>query len=198
ALPGIIGSLTATTIAVIGYTAIPGPVGGKGLGDLAIPNGYQSYDNAVMVAPLAARVVIVIAVQALGSALSRAVDHRAAARCPASSPASEGQTHDPVLPPHRSGLPPHHPAGLRRGPRRARPRRLRRRRPRGPDGGGRRDHHPHRRLPGPARPDPPVRPGPPRRGRGPRARDRAVHRLPAPQPGAERRRPRRELLPDPR
>ena len=57
-----------------------GTVGGKGLGDLAIRNGYQSYDNVVMVATVVVLVVIVIAVQALGSALSRAVDHRAAAR----------------------------------------------------------------------------------------------------------------------
>ncbi|HJG90929.1 MAG TPA: ABC transporter permease, partial [Brachybacterium massiliense] len=67
-------------IAVIGYTAMAGTVGGKGLGDLAIRNGYQSYDNVVMVATVVVLVVIVIAVQALGSALSRAVDHRASAR----------------------------------------------------------------------------------------------------------------------
>jgi D-methionine transport system permease protein len=80
ALPGIIGSLTTTAIAVIGYTAMAGTVGGKGLGDLAIRNGYQSYDNVVMIATVVVLVVIVIAVQALGSSLSRAVDHRAAAR----------------------------------------------------------------------------------------------------------------------
>lgn len=80
ALPGIIGSLTTTTIAVIGYTAMAGAVGGKGLGDLAIRNGYQSYDNVVMVATVLVLVAIVIAIQALGSALARAVDHRAAAR----------------------------------------------------------------------------------------------------------------------
>jgi len=80
ALPGIIGSLTTTAIAVIGYTAMAGTVGGKGLGDLAIRNGYQSYDNVVMIATVVVLVVIVIAVQAFGSSLSRAVDHRAAAR----------------------------------------------------------------------------------------------------------------------
>ena len=80
ALPGIIGSLTTTAIAVIGYTAMAGTVGGNGLGDLAIRNGYQSYDNVVMIATVVVLVVIVIAVQAFGSALSRAVDHRASAR----------------------------------------------------------------------------------------------------------------------
>ncbi|PWH06171.1 methionine ABC transporter permease [Brachybacterium endophyticum] len=77
ALPGIIGSLTTTTIAVIGYTAMAGAVGGKGLGDLANRMGYQSYDNVVMVATVLVLVVIVILVQALGSVLARTVDHRA-------------------------------------------------------------------------------------------------------------------------
>lgn len=80
ALPGIIGSLTTTMIAVIGYTAMAGTVGGKGLGDLAIRNGYQSYDDVVMIATVVVLVVIVIAVQALGSALARVVDNRASAR----------------------------------------------------------------------------------------------------------------------
>ncbi|WP_152353686.1 methionine ABC transporter permease [Brachybacterium subflavum] len=77
ALPGIIGSLTTTTIAVIGYTAMAGAVGGKGLGDLANRMGYQSYDNVVMVATVVVLIVIVILVQSIGSVLSRVVDHRA-------------------------------------------------------------------------------------------------------------------------
>ncbi|MBK0332436.1 ABC transporter permease [Brachybacterium halotolerans subsp. kimchii] len=77
ALPGIIGSLTTTTIAVIGYTAMAGAVGGKGLGDLANRMGYQSYDNVVMISTVVVLIVIVILVQSLGSVLARAVDHRA-------------------------------------------------------------------------------------------------------------------------
>jgi D-methionine transport system permease protein len=77
ALPGIIGSLTTTTIAVIGYTAMAGAVGGKGLGDLANRMGYQSYDNVVMVSTVVVLIVIVILVQSIGSVLSRVVDHRA-------------------------------------------------------------------------------------------------------------------------
>lgn len=80
ALPGIIGSLTTTMIAVIGYTAMAGAVGGKGLGDLAIRMGYQSYDNVVMIATVVLLIVIVILVQAVGSALARVVDHRAVRR----------------------------------------------------------------------------------------------------------------------
>jgi len=77
ALPGIIGSLTTTTIAVVGYTAMAGVVGGKGLGDLATRMGYQSYDNVVMIATVVLLVVLVIAIQALGSFFAKAVDHRA-------------------------------------------------------------------------------------------------------------------------
>ncbi|MBE9403922.1 ABC transporter permease [Brachybacterium sp. Marseille-Q2903] len=80
ALPGIIGSLTTTAIAVIGYTAMAGAVGGKGLGDLAIRMGYQSYDNVVMIATVVILVLIVIALQSAGTALARAVDHRAVSR----------------------------------------------------------------------------------------------------------------------
>lgn len=77
ALPGIIGSLTTTTIAVVGYTAMAGVVGGKGLGDLATRMGYQSYDNVVMVATVLLLIAMVIAIQALGTSLARVVDHRA-------------------------------------------------------------------------------------------------------------------------
>lgn len=80
ALPGIIGSLTTTAIAVIGYTAMAGAVGGKGLGDLAIRMGYQSYDNVVMIATVVVLVLIVIALQSAGTALARVVDHRAVSR----------------------------------------------------------------------------------------------------------------------
>jgi D-methionine transport system permease protein len=77
ALPGIVGSLTTTTIAVVGYTAMAGVVGGKGLGDLANRMGYQSYDNVVMVATVVLLVVLVIIVQGLGSLIADRVDHRA-------------------------------------------------------------------------------------------------------------------------
>ena len=65
---------------MIGYTAMAGAVGGKGLGDLAIRMGYQSYDNVVMIATVVVLVLIVIALQSAGTALARAVDHRAVSR----------------------------------------------------------------------------------------------------------------------
>ncbi len=77
ALPGIIGSITTTTIAVIGYTAMAGSVNAGGLGQLAYNRGYTGYQTEMIIATVVLLVVIVIAVQLLGSRLARAVDHRA-------------------------------------------------------------------------------------------------------------------------
>ncbi|MGY5765763.1 methionine ABC transporter permease [Brachybacterium sp. DNPG3] len=77
ALPGIIGSITTTTIAVIGYTAMAGSVNSGGLGQLAYNRGYTGYQNEIIVATVILLVLIVIIVQFLGSRLARAVDHRA-------------------------------------------------------------------------------------------------------------------------
>lgn len=77
ALPGIIGSITTTTIAVIGYTAMAGSVNSGGLGQLAYNRGYTGYQTEVIVATVILLVIIVIAVQLIGSRLARAVDHRA-------------------------------------------------------------------------------------------------------------------------
>jgi len=79
ALPGIIGSITTTTIAVIGYTAMAGSVNSGGLGQLAYNRGYTGYQTEIIVATVILLVIIVIAVQVIGSRLSRLVDHRARA-----------------------------------------------------------------------------------------------------------------------
>lgn len=79
ALPGIIGSLTTTTIAVIGYTAMAGTVGGRGLGDLAYQRGYYAYDNVVIIAVVIVLLILVVLIQVAGDRLARAVDHRAQA-----------------------------------------------------------------------------------------------------------------------
>ncbi|MBB5832654.1 methionine ABC transporter permease [Brachybacterium aquaticum] len=77
ALPGIIGSITTTTIAVIGYTAMAGSVNSGGLGQLAYNRGYTGYQTEIIVATVILLVAIVILVQLIGSRLARAVDHRA-------------------------------------------------------------------------------------------------------------------------
>ncbi len=68
ALPGIIGSITTTTIAVIGYTAMAGSVNSGGLGQLAYNRGYIGFQNEIIVATVILLVIIVIIVQFLGVA----------------------------------------------------------------------------------------------------------------------------------
>ncbi|CAM5611050.1 hypothetical protein SALBM217S_09928 [Streptomyces griseoloalbus] len=47
-LPSLIASTTTTIIALIGYSAMAGTVGGGGLGDLAVRYGYQRFDPGFM------------------------------------------------------------------------------------------------------------------------------------------------------
>jgi len=62
-LPSLIKGGTLTVIALIGYSAMAGAVGGGGLGQLAIDYGYQQFDVAVMLITVVVLVVIVQIVQ---------------------------------------------------------------------------------------------------------------------------------------
>ncbi|RYV51714.1 methionine ABC transporter permease [Pengzhenrongella frigida] len=76
ALPSVVAGLTVTVIALIGYSAMAGVIGGGGLGALAISYGYQRFDTQVMVACVVVIVVVVQLVQVIGDALARRLDHR--------------------------------------------------------------------------------------------------------------------------
>ncbi|MFC7384622.1 methionine ABC transporter permease [Sphaerisporangium rhizosphaerae] len=76
ALPGLVAGLTVTVVALIGYSAMAGAIGGGGLGDLAIRYGYQRFDTAVMVVTVVLLVVVVQVVQSLGDLLARRLSHR--------------------------------------------------------------------------------------------------------------------------
>jgi D-methionine transport system permease protein len=71
ARPGLVSGLTVTVIAVIGYTAMAGTVGGGGLGYLAISYGYERFETKVMIATVVLLVAIVLAVQLAGDLLAR-------------------------------------------------------------------------------------------------------------------------------
>lgn len=45
ARPGLVSGLTVTVIALIGYTAMAGTVGGGGLGNLAVGYGYERFET---------------------------------------------------------------------------------------------------------------------------------------------------------
>jgi len=76
ALPALVASFTVTVIALVGYSAMAGVIGGGGLGALAISYGYQRFDPVVMIACVVVIVVIVAVVQAVGDLVARRLDHR--------------------------------------------------------------------------------------------------------------------------
>ncbi|ADD41470.1 methionine ABC transporter permease [Stackebrandtia nassauensis] len=76
AMPGLIRGLTVTLVAVTGYSAMAGAIGGGGLGDLAIRYGYQRYRTDYMIATVVLLVVLVQIFQFIGDRTARRLDHR--------------------------------------------------------------------------------------------------------------------------
>jgi D-methionine transport system permease protein len=76
ARPGLVGGLTITVIALIGYSSIVGVIGGGGIGDLAIRYGYQRYDTQIMIICVVVLLVLVQAVQLLGDLVVRRLSHK--------------------------------------------------------------------------------------------------------------------------
>ncbi|MFT4294404.1 MAG: methionine ABC transporter permease [Micropruina sp.] len=76
ALPSLAASITTTLVALIGYSAMAGLIGGGGLGRLAYNYGYQRFQLEVMVIVLIILVLLVQLVQIVGDAVVRRVDHR--------------------------------------------------------------------------------------------------------------------------
>ncbi len=70
-LPALLRGLTLTIIALIGYSAMAGTVGGGGLGELAINYGYQRFDAIVTLETVLTLVVLVQVVQFAGDFLAK-------------------------------------------------------------------------------------------------------------------------------
>lgn len=77
AMPGIVLGLTLAVVSLIGYSAMVGAVGGKGLGDLGIRYGYQRFMPEVMAAVVIVLIVMVQLVQSIGEGIARIFDKRA-------------------------------------------------------------------------------------------------------------------------
>ncbi|MEY9873377.1 D-methionine transport system permease protein [Streptacidiphilus sp. MAP12-33] len=82
ALPALVSSLTTTVIALIGYSAMAGTVGGGGLGTLAINYGYMRFETTFMWVIAAELVVLVTLVQLVGEGLARSLDHKRSVSAP--------------------------------------------------------------------------------------------------------------------
>ncbi|MFI6181501.1 methionine ABC transporter permease [Nonomuraea sp. NPDC051191] len=76
ALPGLVSGLTVTIVALIGYSAMAGTVGGGGLGDLAVRYGYQRFETLVMIVTVVLLIVIVQVLQSLGDWVARRISHK--------------------------------------------------------------------------------------------------------------------------
>ncbi|MFI6290250.1 methionine ABC transporter permease [Nonomuraea sp. NPDC050790] len=76
ALPGIVAGITVTVVALVGYSAMAGTVGGGGLGDLAVRYGYLRFEGQVMLATVVVLIVLVQLVQSLGDLVVRRMSHK--------------------------------------------------------------------------------------------------------------------------
>ncbi|MEU8293337.1 methionine ABC transporter permease [Streptomyces pseudogriseolus] len=78
ALPSLIASTTTTVIALTGYSAMAGTVGGGGLGDLAVRYGYQRFETGLMWITVAVLAVAISLIQFAGDFAARALHRRGA------------------------------------------------------------------------------------------------------------------------
>ncbi|TAP25166.1 methionine ABC transporter permease [Arthrobacter sp. S41] len=76
ARPALLSSITIMTVSFISYSAMAGLVGGGGIGDFAIRYGYYRYETGVMLLAIILMILLVHAVQFVGTRLSRAADKR--------------------------------------------------------------------------------------------------------------------------
>ena len=75
-VPSLITSFTTAVTTILGSTAMSGAVGGGGLGNLAITQGQQRFNQAVLVAALIVLVILVQLFQTVGTRLARRADKR--------------------------------------------------------------------------------------------------------------------------
>ncbi|QHY94528.1 Methionine import system permease protein MetP [Streptomyces sp. S4.7] len=76
ALPSIVSGTTTTVIALIGYSAMAGAVGGEGLGSKAVTYGFQRFENGFMIATVVVLILIVTAIQLIGDLAVRLLTRR--------------------------------------------------------------------------------------------------------------------------
>ncbi|MEU5051148.1 methionine ABC transporter permease [Streptomyces sp. NPDC021096] len=76
ALPSLIAGLTTTVIALLGYSAMAGAVGGGGLGNLAITYGYMRHETGLMNVTIVLLIAIVTIVQLAGDLAVRRLTRR--------------------------------------------------------------------------------------------------------------------------
>lgn len=76
AMPSIISGLTLTLISLVSYTAIAGVIGGGGLGNMAVIEGYQRGEKQIMYFATLVIILIVQIIQFLGANLVKVIEER--------------------------------------------------------------------------------------------------------------------------
>jgi D-methionine transport system permease protein len=75
-VPALIGAIGVTAIALVGYSAMAGVVGGGGLGDVAVRIGYQRFDDRVLWSTVLVLAVLTSVIQLGFSLAARRLDRR--------------------------------------------------------------------------------------------------------------------------
>lgn len=73
---GLLSSTTILIISILSYSAAAGMIGGGGLGDLAVRDGYGRNLTGIMIVVVIILSIIVILIQTLGNYLTRKLDKR--------------------------------------------------------------------------------------------------------------------------
>ncbi|KEI45616.1 methionine ABC transporter permease [Saccharopolyspora rectivirgula] len=72
----LVGAVGVTAVALIGYAAMAGAIGGGGLGTTAIQDGYQGYDDRILYGSVVVLGVLAFAMQVITDLIAKLVDRR--------------------------------------------------------------------------------------------------------------------------
>ena len=75
-ISSIISTITTTIISIIGYSAMAGTIGGRGLGSIAITYGYQRYRDDILIISVVLMVILVQIVQTIGNILGKKLNKK--------------------------------------------------------------------------------------------------------------------------
>lgn len=76
ALPSIINGITLTIISLVGYSAIAGIIGGGGLGNLAVVEGFQRGNYKLMYLSTLLLIILVQIIQFIGTRIVKKIEEK--------------------------------------------------------------------------------------------------------------------------
>lgn len=76
AIPSLVRGISITMITLVGYSAMSGTVGGGGLGDIAIVNGYYNFDKYIMFVVIIVIIILVQIIQLIFDLIVKKIDRK--------------------------------------------------------------------------------------------------------------------------